>query len=107
MAAITDFMTTDEIMLELGRRLKGRRLSRNVLAEQTAEQIGLNRKTIYDIEAGKDARVSSLIKLLRGLGALGALDAAVPEILPSGEGLSSRGQPRLKASAGKKHGKTT
>jgi len=108
MSTITDYMTNDEIMRLLGERIRSRRLARNIPVDQLAEKSGLNRKTIMDMEAGRDVRLSSLVKLLRGLNTLAALEAAFPDVLPGGESISSRGQPRIKASSGRsKHGDTT
>lgn len=108
MSTIMDYQTNDEIMLLLGGRIKNRRLARNIPIDQLAEKSGLNRKTIIELEAGRDVRLSSLVKLLRGLNMIGTLEAAFPDILPGGEGISTRGQPRLKASSGRrKHGNTT
>jgi transcriptional regulator with XRE-family HTH domain len=105
MSTISDFQTNDEIMLLLGERIKSRRLGRNIPIDQLAERSGLNRKTILELEAGRDIRLSSLIKLLRGLNLLNTLEAAFPDVLPGGEGISTRGQPRQKASTGRqKHG---
>ena len=56
-----------------------------------------------DLEAGRRA-------CLAGQAAAGcaALEAAFPDVLPGGESISSRGQPRIKASSGRrKHGDTT
>jgi len=108
MSTITDYMTNDEIMRLLGERIRSRRLARNIPVDQLADKAGLNRKTIMDLEAGKDVRLSSLVKLLRGLNTLASLEAAFPDILPGGESISSRGQPRVKASGAKrKHGDAT
>lgn len=96
---ISDYQTNDEVMLLLGERIKSRRLARNIPIDQLAEKSGLNRKTIIELEAGRDVRLSSLIKLLRGLGMLNVLEAAFPDVLPGGEALSARGQPRIKASS--------
>jgi len=108
MSAITDFMTNDEIMHLLGERMRSRRLGRNIPVDLLAEKSGLNRKTIMDMEAGKDVRLSSLVKMMRGLNMLASLEAAFPDVLPGGESISSRGQPRVKASSARsKHGDTT
>jgi len=98
MSLMTDYMTNDEILRVLGARIKSRRLGRNIPVDQLADKSGLNRKTIMDLEAGRDVRLSSLVKLLRGLNLLATLEAAFPDVLPGGESISSRGQPRLKAS---------
>ena len=102
MSTITDYMTNEEVMQTLGDRIKSRRLGRNIPVDQLADKAGINRKTILDLEAGRDVRESSLIKTLRGLNILSSLEASFPEILPGGEGISSRGQPRIKASTGSK-----
>jgi len=98
MSAISDFKTNDEILLELGVRLRSRRLSRNIPVDQLAERSGLNRKTILELESGGDVRLSSLIKLLRGLNMINALETSFPDVLPGGEALLPRGQLRQKAS---------
>lgn len=98
MSAIGDFLTNEEIFAVLGNRLRARRLDRNLTIEAVATQTGLNRKTIIDVENGRDVRMSTVIKLLRMMNMLGALDAAIPDTLPGGEAFSSRGQLRQRAS---------
>jgi transcriptional regulator with XRE-family HTH domain len=98
MSAISDFQTNDEILRELGARIRSRRLSRNIPVDQLAERSGLNRKTILELESGGDVRLSSLIKLLRGLNMINALEASFPDVLPGGEAILPRGQLRQKAS---------
>lgn len=108
MSTIADHLTNDEIMRLLGERFKNRRLGRNTAIETLADRSGVNRKTIIAMEAGEDVRLSSVVKVLRGLDMIAALDAAFPDVLPGGEGISTRGQPRMKASTGRrKHGSTT
>ena len=97
MTTIGDFLTDFENMAELGSRLRARRLARNLTTKMLAERTGLNRKTIMDLEAGSDVRLRTVMKVFRALQLLGALNTALPDVLPSGEALSSRGQPRLRA----------
>jgi transcriptional regulator with XRE-family HTH domain len=97
MTSIGDFLADFENMAEFGVRLRARRLARNLTTETLAERTGLNRKTIMDLEAGRDVRLSTVMKVLRALQLLGALNTALPDVLPSGEALSARGQPRLRA----------
>ena len=84
-------------MAEFGARLRARRLARNLTTGLLADRTGLNRKTIMDFEAGRDVRLSTVMKVLRALQLLGALNAVLPDVLPSGKALSARGQPRLRA----------
>lgn len=97
MSSIADFLTNSENMAEWGSRLRARRLERNLTAEALAEKTGLNRKTIMDLEAGRDVRWSTVIKVLRAMHLLGTLNTALPDTLPGNEALSTRGQPRLRA----------
>jgi transcriptional regulator with XRE-family HTH domain len=97
MTAIGDFLTDSENMSEFGARLRARRLERNLTTEAIAEATGLNRKTIMELEAGRDVRLSTVIKVFRVMHLLGSLNTALPDTLPGSEALSARGQPRVRA----------
>ena len=97
MSSIADFLTDKENMIEIGARLRARRLERNLTTEMLAETTGLNRKTIMDLEAGRDVRLSTILKVFRAMQLLGVLNTALPDTLPGGQALSSRGQPRMRA----------
>lgn len=71
--------TDDEILREIGNRLGAYRLQKNVTQEEMAAATGLNQKTISHAESGKDPRLSTIIKILRMLGRLEALDAFLPK----------------------------
>jgi transcriptional regulator with XRE-family HTH domain len=102
-----DYLTNEEILRKLGERLRQRRLERNLTVEDLAKHCGLNRKSILAAESGEDVRLSTLVKLLRGMGMLGALDAALPDTLPSAGAFSTRGKLRKHAyPKGSKHGAT-
>jgi transcriptional regulator with XRE-family HTH domain len=102
MTDISDYMTDAEILQIIGERYRNNRLSRNISVDDAATTSGVNRKTILAFEAGEAIRTSSMVKLLRGLNMIGGLNAVAPDVLPGGEGLSSRGQPRLKAAPKRK-----
>lgn len=97
MSSIADFLTDQENMIEIGARLRARRLERNLTTEMLAETTGLNRKTIMDLEAGRDVRLSTILKVFRAMQLLGVLNTTLPDTLPGGQALSSRGQPRMRA----------
>jgi transcriptional regulator with XRE-family HTH domain len=105
MSAIGDHLTNDEILTEMGSRLRARRLDRNVSVDAAAEAIGVNRKTILEIENGGDIRLGSLLKLLRYMNLLGVLDAVLPDTLPGSEAFSKRGQVRQRAAGTRGKGK--
>jgi len=97
MPAIRDALTGDEIAQEIGMRLRYRRLERNITIEALAKRSGVGRSAVGDIEAGRDVRLSSLIKVMRGLGVLSNLDAVFPDTLPTSGALTKRGGLRRRA----------
>ena len=81
---LEELMTDDAVLAELGRRLARHRLERNWTQAEMAAEAGLGQATVQRAERGESVQMTSMIKLLRTLGLLGALDAAVPEsiVLP-------------------------
>jgi transcriptional regulator with XRE-family HTH domain len=76
---LEELMTDAAVLAELGRRLAHHRLARNWTQAEMAAAAGLGQATVQRLEAGESVQMTSMIKLLRTLGLLGALDAAVPE----------------------------
>ena len=76
---IDELLTDDAVLAELGRRLERHRLGRNRTQAQMAQDAGIGRATLQRMERGEAVRSDSLIKLLRALGLLAALDVALPE----------------------------
>ena len=68
-----------EIVREIGRRIRRRRLERNWSQEQVAERAGLTRVTVTRVEKGTPASVLTLIQILRALDAIDELDAFLPD----------------------------
>lgn len=97
MPAIRSALTGDEIAQEIGLRLRYRRLERNITIEALAARSGVGRSAVGDIEAGRDVRLSTLIKVMRGLSVLSNLDAAFPDTLPTSLALTKRRQLRMRA----------
>ncbi|HEV7771878.1 MAG TPA: helix-turn-helix transcriptional regulator [Conexibacter sp.] len=72
-------MSEDAVLAELGRRLERHRVERNRTQAELAEEAGIGRATLQRIERGDSVQMTSIVKLLRTLELLSALDAAVPE----------------------------
>jgi putative transcriptional regulator len=91
--------STDKVVLrELGERLARTRLERNLSQQRMAEEAGVSKRTIERLEAGEPVKSNSLIRVLRALGLLEALDRLVPEPLPSPiERLALQGRRRRRA----------
>jgi transcriptional regulator with XRE-family HTH domain len=75
-----DDLTTDAAVLaELGLRLARHRLARNWTQADLAAQAGVGVATVQRAEHGRSVQMTSMVRLLRTLGLLEALDAAIPE----------------------------
>jgi transcriptional regulator with XRE-family HTH domain len=70
--------TDEELASAIGGRLKAYRLSQNIRVEDVAVKTGLSRNTIMNAEAGRNPRLSTLIRLLRAYGRLDNLDSLLP-----------------------------
>jgi transcriptional regulator with XRE-family HTH domain len=76
---LDDLMTDDAVLAELGRRLTRHRLERNWTQAELATEAGVGQATVQRAERGESVQMTSMLKLLRTLGLLGGLDAAIPE----------------------------
>lgn len=73
-----DANTEHEIAREIGRRLRAYRLQRNLRTADVAARAGLNRNTVINAESGSNPRIDTIIRILRVLGRLDAIDAFLP-----------------------------
>ena len=72
--------TSSELEELLGSRLRELRLLRNLDQISLAERAGVSLNAVKHLEAGKGARVSSLIRVLRGLDRTDWLDTLAPAV---------------------------
>ncbi len=70
--------TDSEILAELGERLRRYRLQQNVTQEHLAQAAGVATRTLRNVESGGDMQLSTVIRILRALGRLDALDSFLP-----------------------------
>jgi transcriptional regulator with XRE-family HTH domain len=99
-----DELRTDEAVLrELGARLERLRLARNRSQLELAQDAGVGRATVQRVERGESVQATSLIKLLRVLGLLGELDAAIPQAVDSPiADLERQGRPARRRASGRR-----
>lgn len=71
-------LTDEEIMVEVGARLRRERMNQELTQQQLGERAGVRQATVSRIEAGNDFSVETLIALLRALHRLDNLDAFLP-----------------------------
>jgi putative transcriptional regulator len=100
-------MSDKAILGELGSRLQRERLNRNLTQGRLALKAGVSRRSLQNLEAGRSCSLAFLIKVLRGLENLAALDAFFPEPGLSPVQLARlKGRERQRASgSGHKRGK--
>jgi transcriptional regulator with XRE-family HTH domain len=96
-------MSDDAIGAEVGARIRALRLRKNLTQQQVAEATALSLNSIKSLEAGK-GKLSSLIAVLRELGALDGLAHFIPEPSISPLQLAKRQGKKRKRASGR-HGK--
>jgi transcriptional regulator with XRE-family HTH domain len=79
---ITDLLSDDAILAELGARVMRCRLDQQLTQAGLAEQAGVSKRTVERIEGGASAQMSSVIRVLRVLDLLPNLDRVIPEAAP-------------------------
>jgi len=91
--------TNDQVLFEITKRVKQRRLNLNITQQALANSAGLHVQTIKNFESGKSAKLITFIQILRVFDDLDSLNLLLPEpgISPI-EMLKLRGKERERAS---------
>ena len=96
---ITGLLTDDAVLAELGARIAGRRVDRQLTQAAVAEQAGIAKRTLERMEAGQTSQLATLVRVLRVLDAAAGLDSLIPETGPGPMALLQRkGKVRQRAS---------
>ncbi len=91
-------LTDEEILDEIGSRLRRYRLQANITQADLARQAGISLRTLGNIEAGRDVQFGTVIRILRAMGRLDSLDAFLPPVgISPMELLRGKGLPRQRA----------
>ncbi len=99
-------MNNQAVLREIGVRIRRERLNQNLTQETLAQQAGVSRRVILDLEGGKGCGLSSFIEILRALRKLDQLDAFIPDPGISPIQLAKlRGRERRRASGRRIKGK--
>lgn len=75
----TDGMSDGAILGEMGRRIQVHRLNLNLSQAEVGRKAGVSRRVVQKLEAGGACTLAVLLRILRALGRLDALDAFLPE----------------------------
>lgn len=79
---ITGIESEQEILAELGVRIRQYRIALNITQAELADKCGISSSTEVRIESGLDSRFSNYLKLLNGLGLMQNADLLIPEPRP-------------------------
>jgi len=100
---ISKLNTDSTILEELGNRLARIRIQNNLTQADLAQEAGISKPTLERVEAGRDAQVSSLIRILRALDMIDVLDKTIPAAKASPmERLRTKGRERKRVSPSSK-----
>ncbi len=105
---IESLMSDKAVLVEIGRRLGRCRVELELTQADLAKEAGVSKRTVERVEAGESTQTATLIRMLRVLGLLEALEAAIPEIGPSPmDLLKLQGKERQRASSKKRKTRRT
>ena len=79
-ALVIMLLTTDDWEAELGRHLRDLRLRQNVDQRELARRAAVALNAVKNLERGKGATITSLVKVLRALGREEWLNALAPQV---------------------------
>lgn len=68
----------DEILADLGERLKQRRLADGLTQKTLADKAGVSRRALIELEAGTGSTLQTLVRVLKAMGLGGSLPLVVP-----------------------------
>ena len=72
-------MSDRAVLAEFGRRVQIQRLNLNLAQTELANKAGVSRRALQNLESGHVCTLALLIRVLRALGRLAALNAFLPE----------------------------
>lgn len=80
---ISNELSDEVILSELGRRLAQRRLARSLSQAALAAEAGMAKRTVERVEAGESVQLITLVRLCRVLDLMDGLDQWLPEMGPT------------------------
>ncbi|WP_103863960.1 helix-turn-helix transcriptional regulator [Aquimarina sp. I32.4] len=72
-------LSDEQVLIELTRRVKQKRLNRNVTQDELSKKAGVHVQTIKNFESGKTTTLLTFIQVLRALGDLDVFDSFFPD----------------------------
>jgi transcriptional regulator with XRE-family HTH domain len=84
----------DELLAQIGERLRAARLAQGYTQRTLADKAGISPRALRDLEAGRGAQLTTLVRTLKALGAESQLDHLLAEATVSPMALLERRKPR-------------
>ena len=91
---ISYYSSTNEVLSEIGNRIKASRIAMHATQKELAQLTNLSQRTISNLETGKDVSFSTVIDVLRALGQLQSLEIMIPEPGPRPSDIAALGKRR-------------
>lgn len=88
------FQTPEELLRELGSRLRELRIRRGLEQAELAERAGVAVRTLGALERGQGSTTETLLRVLKGLDSLQWLEAVAPQPTVSPMALLRQATPR-------------
>jgi len=76
---IDETVSTQQILIELGARIKKQRIELGLTQNELAAKSGIHVRTLSNLENGSDVTLSVLLNVLRAEMAINSVDALLPE----------------------------
>ncbi len=76
---ITNLLTDETILAEIGQRILARRIELNMTQAAVAKKAGMSKRTVERIEGGASGQTLSVIRIFRVLDLMDNLDRMIPE----------------------------
>jgi len=92
------FLPPEALVVEVGRRVKALRVGHNLDQRTVAERAGVALRTLRGLEQGGGSTLDTLLRVLKAMDAVQAMDAFLPEPGVSPVALFENPQPRQRAS---------
>lgn len=103
---ITGNESEQDIIKELGFRIKQYRISLNITQNELAGKCGISASTVVRIESGVDSIFSNYIKILNGLGLTQNMDILIPESQPNFKAMFENKAPRQRVKTNRSNQKS-
>ena len=92
--SVSTALPVDALITLIGERVRAERLRQDLTQATLADKAGISPRALRTLEAGGGAQLTTLIRIMKALGAEGALIALLPEPTISPMAMLERKAPR-------------